>query len=42
MIIPFIEDSFAFKLKQEMQAIQKGKIKDIYGWTSKVPTRHSS
>ena len=39
MIIPTIKDSFALKLKQEMQGIQKGKIKDVYGWTSKAPLR---
>lgn len=37
MILPTVEDSFALKLKQEMQGIQKGEIQDIYGWTSKVP-----
>jgi branched-chain amino acid aminotransferase len=42
MIIPVIEDSFALILKQEMQAIQKGKIKDVYGWISKSPLRLSS
>jgi branched-chain amino acid aminotransferase len=30
------EDSYAQLLKQELQGIQKGKIEDIYNWTSKV------
>ena len=37
MILPAIEDSFALKLKKEMQGIQKGRIQDIYGWTTKLP-----
>ena len=36
MIMPVSDDSFALKLKKQMQGIQKGEIKDIYGWTSKV------
>ena len=39
MTLPTIKDSFGLKLKQEMQGIQRGKIKDIYGWTAKVPVR---
>ena len=31
-----LENSYALKLKKKMQDIQHGKIKDIYGWTSKV------
>jgi len=38
MTLPLIEGSFALKLKQEMQGIQKGKIQDVYGWTTKVPS----
>ena len=42
MTIPNVEDSFALKLKQQMQGIQKGEIQDIYGWTTKVPLRVSA
>jgi len=42
MIIPAIKNSFALMLKKEMQAIQKGNIKDIYGWTSKATMSFSS
>lgn len=35
MIFPEINDSFAFKLKTKLQSIQKGEIKDVYGWISK-------
>ena len=38
MTFPVIENSFALKLKKEMQAIQKGEAKDLYGWTTKVPS----
>lgn len=31
-----LENSYALTLKKKMQDIQKGKIKDVYGWTSKV------
>jgi branched-chain amino acid aminotransferase len=37
MTFPSTEDSFALKLKKELQGIQKGKINDIYGWTTKAP-----
>ena len=36
MIITSKEDSFSLKLKQQLQAIQKGNVSDPYGWTSKV------
>ena len=36
MILPYSDDSFALKLKKQMQGIQKGEIQDIYGWTTKV------
>ena len=36
MVIKEQTDSFALKLKQQLQAIQKGSIVDIYDWTSKV------
>ena len=36
MKISNVDDSYAFKLKKEMQGIQKGHIDDVYGWTSKV------
>jgi branched-chain amino acid aminotransferase len=39
MILPTIKDSFALKLKQKIQGIQKGKIKDVYGWITKVPLK---
>ena len=39
MTLPTVKDSFALKLKQEMQGIQRGKIQDAYGWTSKVPMK---
>ena len=39
MTLPTIEDSFALRLKQEMQGIQKGKIQDNYGWITKAPVR---
>mgnify|MGYP000528846096 CR=1 FL=1 len=35
-VITNIEDSFASQLKQQLQAIQRGNIKDTYGWTSKL------
>jgi len=37
IVLPIIEDSFALKLKKEMQGIQRGEIDDVYGWTNKVP-----
>ena len=36
MVIKEKTDSFALKLKQQLQAIQKGSIVDTYNWTSKV------
>ena len=33
-----IDDSFALRLKKQMQGIQRGIIKDIYGWTKKIPS----
>jgi branched-chain amino acid aminotransferase len=36
MVIKEQTDSFALKLKQQLQAIQKGSIVDIYDWTTKV------
>ena len=39
MVLPLADDSFALKFKKQMQGIQKGKIKDIYGWTTKVSER---
>ncbi|MBT3612195.1 MAG: branched-chain amino acid aminotransferase [Flavobacteriales bacterium] len=36
MIIKAQNDSFALKLKKQLQGIQKGSIVDIYDWTSKV------
>ena len=36
MVIKEQADSFALKLKQQLQAIQKGSIVDHYDWTSKV------
>ena len=37
MTIPSIEGSFAEILKEKIKGIQKGEIKDSYGWTTKVP-----
>jgi len=36
MVIESQKDSFAIKLKQQLQGIQKGSIVDAYDWTSKV------
>ena len=36
MVIEQQADSFALKLKQQLQGIQKGSIDDTYNWTSKV------
>ena len=36
MVIEQQADSFALKLKQQLQGIQKGSIVDTYDWTSKV------
>jgi len=36
MVIKEQVDSFALKLKNQLQAIQKGSIIDNYDWTSKV------
>lgn len=36
LVIPSLEDSFALKLKQELQGIQKGELNDSLGWTAKV------
>ena len=38
--LPAINDSFALKLKKEMQAIQKGRIKDVHNWTTKAPIKN--
>ena len=42
MIITAVEDSFALKLKQQLQGIQKGKMEDIFSWNSKVPVKVSA
>tara|TARA_B100001758_G_scaffold247581_1_gene266034 strand:- start:10681 stop:11745 length:1065 start_codon:yes stop_codon:yes gene_type:complete len=42
MNIEACEDSFSIKLKQNLQAIQRGEIEDIYDWTHKVPSIVSS
>lgn len=42
MIITDVEDSFALKLKQQLQGIQKGKMEDIFSWNSKVPVKVSA
>jgi branched-chain amino acid aminotransferase len=39
MTLTDAEDSFAIRLKKQLQGIQKGVIKDDYGWTSKVSER---
>ncbi len=36
MVIEAQDDSFAIKLKQQLQAIQKGRAVDTHAWTSKV------
>jgi len=36
MVIEQQADSFALKLKQQLQGIQKGSIDDTYNWNSKV------
>ena len=36
IVIPYQEDSFALKLKKDLQNIQKGRTKDIFNWTNKV------
>ena len=36
MVIESQKDSFAIKLKQQLQGIQKGSIIDTKDWTSKV------
>ena len=41
LVIPTIECSYAIKLKQELQGIQKGKLEDKLGWTSKVVSKVS-
>ena len=35
-VIPDQEDSFALKLKKDLQNIQKGRIKDVFNWTNKI------
>ena len=42
MTITTVEDSFALKLKQQLQGIQKGKMEDIFSWNSKVPVKVST
>ena len=39
MRITTVVDSFALKLKQQLQGIQKGKTEDIFSWNSKVPVK---
>ena len=39
MWITTVVDSFALKLKQQLQGIQKGKTEDIFSWNSKVPVK---
>jgi branched-chain amino acid aminotransferase len=41
LVIPTIESSYAINLKQELQGIQKGKLEDKLGWTSKVVSKVS-
>ena len=42
MTIITIEDSFSLKIKQQLQAIQKGKMEDVFSWNSKVPVKVSA
>ena len=42
MNISTIRDSFALRFKNEMQAMQKANIEDIYNWTTKVPLQVTS
>jgi branched-chain amino acid aminotransferase len=42
MTITTIKDSFSLKLKQQLQAIQKGKMEDIFSWNSTVPIKISA
>ncbi|MAW21793.1 MAG: branched chain amino acid aminotransferase [Flavobacteriales bacterium] len=41
MTIEALEDSLSIQLKQKLQAIQKGEVKDIYGWTHKAASTAS-
>lgn len=41
MNIKTFKNSFTGLLKQKLQAIQKGIIEDVYGWTAKVPLKIS-
>ena len=41
LVMPTIESSYAMKLKQELQGIQKGKLEDKLGWTSRVVSKVS-
>ena len=36
MILPKLKNSYALKLKEKLQGIQRGKLEDIYSWTSKI------
>ena len=36
MILNIVKDSYALRLKERLQSIQRGQIKDVYGWTSKI------
>ena len=42
MVLPSIENSYALQLKRKLQGIQRGKLEDVYGWTSKVNSVVSS
>ena len=42
MTIIAIEDSFSLKIKQQLQAIQKGKMEDVFSWNSIVPVKLSA
>ena len=41
MTIEALEDSLSIQLKQKLQAIQKGEVEDIYGWTHKAASTAS-
>lgn len=36
MVLPIVKDSFSAQLRASLQNIQRGKIDDKYGWTSKI------
>ena len=41
MTLGVVKDSYAIRLKERLQSIQRGQIEDIYGWTSRISFKNN-